>query len=101
MSPDIEFDVDRCGDRRQEETALIELLVEERARKRLEADRPSERDAMTAANHRQGSRQLKGLIFDSLAPAGSFRACRAIFGRRTPPCWAMVGRLRHTLNLLT
>jgi hypothetical protein len=53
MSPDLEFDVDRYRQLLAEATdekkrlALIELLVEERAKERLEAARFAERDAET------------------------------------------------------
>jgi predicted transcriptional regulator len=53
MSPDLEFDVDRYRQLLAEATdekkrlALIELLVEERAKGRLEAARSSERDVET------------------------------------------------------
>ena len=53
--PDPGFDVDRYRKLLAEATdekkraALIELLIEERAMERLEADRSAERDAKTAA----------------------------------------------------
>ena len=55
MSPDLGFDVDRYRKLLAEATdetkrlALIELLVEERAKERLDAERTSERDVLTAA----------------------------------------------------
>jgi len=54
MSPDLGFDVDRYRKLLAEATddekrlALIELLVEEQAKERLEAQRATERGAMTA-----------------------------------------------------
>ena len=55
MNPDMGFDADRYRKLLAEATdekkrlALIELLVEERAKERLDAERTSERDVMTAA----------------------------------------------------
>ncbi len=55
MNPDMGFDADRYRKLLVEATdekkrlALIELLVEERAKERLDAERTSERDVMTAA----------------------------------------------------
>jgi hypothetical protein len=53
MSPDLEFNVDRyrklLAEATDDEKRLIELLIEERAKERLDAERTSERDAKTAA----------------------------------------------------
>lgn len=52
-NPDIGFDADRSrkllAPDEKKRLALIELLVEERAKERLDAEFTSERDVMTAA----------------------------------------------------